>query len=229
MLEIVGVDTTIEQMTRIAQEGERQRIARELHDGAVQTLSALVAELDYFQARGLSAKDENRTELLEKVQAWQSLARESLTSLRESLGGLRASSDLENGLPHAIEDLLRKMQDAGYLVEFECADWPAWLSAEYASHIYAMTRESLINISKHAHASRVQIRMYSFEERLYVGITDDGIGIKQNAPMPSEGNGYSQGILGMRERAALLGGSVTIESREGKGTRVDIELPLSNF
>ncbi len=229
MLEIVGVDTTIEQMTRIAQEGERQRIARELHDGAVQTLSALVAELDYFQARGLSSKDENLTELLEKVQAWQSLARESLTSLRESLGGLRASGDLENGLPHAIEELLRKLQNAGYLVEFECADWPALLPTEYASYIYAMTRESLINISKHAHASRVQIRMYSFEERLYISITDDGVGIQQNAPVLRGGSGYAQGILGMRERAALLGGSVTIECREGKGTRVDIELPFSYF
>ncbi len=229
MLEIVGVDTTIEQMTRIAQEGERRRIARELHDGAVQTLSALVAELDYFQTRGLSSNDENPTELLEKVRAWQSLARESLTSLRESLGGLRASSDLENGLPYAIEALLRKMQDAGYLVEFECADWPARLPAEYASHIYAMTRESLINISKHAHASRVQIRIYSFEKRLYISITDDGIGIKQHDSVPSDGGGYSQVITGMRERAALLGGSVTIESIEGQGTRVDIEIPFSYF
>lgn len=226
MLEIVGVDATIEQMTQIAQEAERRRIARELHDGAVQTLSALVAELDYFQARGLSSQGEIPPELLEKVQAWQSLARESLASLRESLGGLRASPDLENSLPHAIEVLLGKMQDAGYLVGFEREDWPVWLPDGYASHIYAMTRESLINISKHAHASRVQISMYSFEERLYVSITDDGIGITHNAPVQREGSGYAQGITGMRERAALLGGSVTIESREGKGTRVDIELPL---
>lgn len=229
MREIVGVETPTEQATQLAQESERRRIARELHDGAVQTLSALVAELDYFQARSLSSQGENLSELLEKVHVWQSLARESLNSLRESLGGLRASPDLEIGLPHAIESLLGKMRDAGYQVEFECEDWPAWLPAEYASHIYAITRESLINISKHAHASRVEIRMYSFEECLYISITDDGVGIQQHASAPSGGSGYAQGILGMRERAALLGGSVSIESIEGKGTRVDIELPFSYF
>jgi signal transduction histidine kinase len=223
MLEIADVVTPV---TQVAQEAERRRIARDLHDGAVQTLSALVAELDYFQARGLSLMGDTPTEMLAKVQAWQSLARESLTSLRETLGALRLPPELEDGLPYAIETLLGKMRDAGYLVELDCEDWPAWLPAAHASNIYNMAREAITNISKHAHASRIQIRMYSFEECLYISITDNGVGIPADALVSRRGSGYAQGLVCMRERATLLGGCVTLESVEGKGTRVDIELPM---
>ncbi len=220
MLEIVDTPAT-----HLAQLAERQRIARELHDGVVQSLCALVADLECFQGRKLAASNEADPRVVEKVQMWQSLARESLTSIRETLGTLRASSGLTADLPHALETLLLAMQDAGYHVEFECSEWPPRLTADYESHIYAIVREALTNISKHAHASCVRLNMFLFENRLYISITDDGVGIQQRPGAQRGGSGYSLGIVGMRERAALLGGSVTLESAEGKGTRVDIEIP----
>jgi len=232
MLDVLdALDAVDTQATRMVQEAERQRIARELHDGVVQSLTALVADLEYFRTRYLSANEENGQngqKIAEKVETWQELARDSLTSMRQALGGLRTSSELERGLEYALEGLLRQMQSAGYRVEFECEDWLALLPFEYTSNIYYIVREALTNIYKHARASTISICMFSFEGHIYISIADDGKGMAKGASLASRGSGYHQGVIGMRERAALLGGRVTLDSVPGKGTRVDIDIPLSN-
>lgn len=83
---------------RQAQEAERRRIARELHDGVVQSLTALVADLEYFQTRYLPTIDQTSRAIAEKVAIWQELARDSLTSMRQALGGLYQPGDLDFGL-----------------------------------------------------------------------------------------------------------------------------------
>jgi DNA-binding NarL/FixJ family response regulator len=80
---------------RQAQEAERRRIARELHDGVVQSLTALVADLEYFQTRYLPTIDQTSRAIAEKVAIWQELARVSLTSMRQALGGLHQPGDLD--------------------------------------------------------------------------------------------------------------------------------------
>jgi DNA-binding NarL/FixJ family response regulator len=80
---------------RQAQEAERRRIARELHDGVVQSLTALVADLEYFQTRYLPTIDQTSRAIAEKVAIWQELARDSLTSMRQALGGLYQPGDLD--------------------------------------------------------------------------------------------------------------------------------------
>jgi DNA-binding CsgD family transcriptional regulator len=80
---------------RQAQEAERRRIARELHDGVVQSLTALVADLEYFQTRYLPTIDQTSHAIAEKVAIWQELARDSLTSMRQALGGLHQPGDLD--------------------------------------------------------------------------------------------------------------------------------------
>lgn len=212
-----------------AQEVERRRLARELHDSAIQSLTALVADLEYFRARFVPTPGEINTQLAEKVEIWQELARESLDSMRRVLGGLRTMPGLDAGLPRAVEALLAKMQSDYVRVEFECEDWPALLSDEQTAHIYAIVREVLTNISKHANAKVIRVCMFSFDRNLHMSITDDGVGM----PLASvahrgmcQKNGYEQGIVAMQERATLLGGHITLESRPGQGTRVDLEVPL---
>src|SRR2546428_14155318 len=93
-------------VTRLAQEAERRRIARELHDGVVQSLTALVADLEYFRTRYPSADEEisqNGQRIAEKVETWQELARDSLTSIGKALGGLRTPSELARGLLNSLE------------------------------------------------------------------------------------------------------------------------------
>ena len=79
------------------------RIARELHDGVVQSLTALVADLEVFQTRYLPTIDQTSRTVAEKVATWQELARDSLTSMRQALGKLRSRIDLEFGLEFAIQ------------------------------------------------------------------------------------------------------------------------------
>lgn len=213
-------------ITRLVQDAERRRLARDLHDSVVQSLTALVADIDYFRLRQLSANNEADQQVAEKVETWQALARESLASLREALGGLRLPAQVDLGLEHSLEILVASLRESGYQIECECEDWPAALPRDITMNFYYIVREALINIEKHAQASRIHICMFHYEGHLYISIADDGKGIKQDGPGIRGRSGYHQGIMGMKERADLLGGCVTFDSVPGKGTRVDIDIPM---
>lgn len=220
------LDVLDSSITRLVQDAERRRIARDLHDSVVQSLTALVADLENFRIRQFASSGDAGQQVAEKVETWQALARDSLTSMREALGGLRMPAGLDLGLENALEMLVASMQDAGYRVECECEDWPTVLPYDFTSNLYYIAREALTNIEKHARASTIHICMFGFEGRLYISIADDGSGMARNSPVVCGGSGYHQGIMGMKERAALMGGRVTIDSTPGKGTRVDIDIPL---
>jgi signal transduction histidine kinase/DNA-binding CsgD family transcriptional regulator len=211
---------------RLAQEAERHRIARELHDSVVQSLTALVADLEYFQTRHLPTLDQTSHTVAEKVATWQELARDSLTSMRQALGGLRQPGELDFGLEYAIQVVLSELREAGYTVVFECDNWPDQLPAAYTSNIYYIVREALTNIGKHAHATSINVCIFSFEDHLRISITDDGVGMNLQSAAATMNTGYQQGLIGIRERAALLNGQLTIESSEGRGTRVDVDIPM---
>lgn len=213
-------------ITRLVQDAERRRLARDLHDSVVQSLTALTADLDYFRLRQLSANNEADQPVVERVETWQALARESLNAIREALGGLRLPAEVDLGLERSLEILVASLRNMGYRVECECEDWPAALPHDVTRNVYYMVREALTNIEKHAQASSIHICMFNYEGHLYISIADDGKGIKQEAPVTSGVSGYHQGIMGMKERAALLDGCVTFDSAPGRGTRVDIDIPL---
>ena len=213
-------------VTRFAQEAERRRIARELHDGVVQSLTALVADLEYFRTRHLFSSGEASQEVAEKLETWQELARDSLASMRQALGGLRKQTDFDLDLESAIQALVDELRAAGYCVVYECEDCPTVLPFEYTSNLYYIIREALTNIRKHAQAAKIHIFMFIHDNGLHVSIGDDGVGMAPRPAHASVQNGYCQGLIGLRERAALLGGRLSIESVPGKGTRLDIDVPL---
>lgn len=212
--------------TRFAQETERRRLARELHDSVVQSLTALVTDLEYFHTRCLAVTSQTNREVAAKVETWQELARDSLASVRQALGELRSHSDCDLGLEPAITTILSELRASGYHVVYECDDWPTILPFEYTSNLYCMVREALTNIRKHARASTIRVCMFSYEGHLHISIGDDGIGMAVQTSPATMYSGYHQGLIGLRERAALLHGQVYIESAPGRGTRVDMDIPL---
>lgn len=211
--------------TRMAQEAERRRLARELHDGVVQSLTALVADLEYFRTRRLPGSATDTAEVAEKLEVWQELARDSLLSMRQALGGLRKHTGLERGLEAAITTLVAEFQQDGYTMIYECSDWPQLLPDEYASNIYFIVRETLTNIRKHAQATKITLFLLKHEEHLHISIGDNGLGMPAISPTVSA-PGYQQGLIGLRERVAVLHGQLSIESAPDRGTRIDVDIAL---
>jgi len=218
---------------RFVQEAERRRLARELHDSVVQSLTALVADLEYVRTRRFTS-GETGSELASRLEVWQELARASLTSMRQVLARLREHADAEFDLEASIQELLTEMLNAGYTVTFECDRWPAALPYEYAANLYAIMRESLTNIRKHAAATHSNIFVFCDENRLHLSIEDNGVGMALSPFAPAfvseqKQDGHHLGLIGLRERVAMLRGQLTLESAPGKGTRLDVSIPVSNL
>ncbi|HEU5227329.1 MAG TPA: sensor histidine kinase [Ktedonobacteraceae bacterium] len=220
MLEVVDSP-----MVRCVQEAERRRLARELHDSVVQSLTALVADLEYVRTRHLSPGETDQ-EMAPRLEMWQGLARESLRSMRQVLASLRGHCEAEFDLAASIQELLGEMRNAGYALTYECDDWPAPLPLEYASNLYYIIRESLTNIRKHASASRISIFVFCYESRLHLSIGDNGVGMQMSLLPAQRQDGYHLGLVGLHERVAVLGGQLAIESVPDVGTRIDIDIPL---
>ncbi len=222
---LMMLDVIDSPLTRFAQDAERRRIARELHDGVVQSLTALVTDLEYFRMRRPTHANDMTQEMVAKLDLWQAMARESLTSMRQTLGGLRQQSNLERNLRGTLEALMQDMREDGYNVTCECEDLPQTLPTEYISHLYAIAREALINVRKHAQASAVTCFLFIDEGTLYLSIGDNGVGMPFPA-VEARQEGYQQGLIGLRERVLLLEGQLSIESSPGRGTRLDVEVPI---
>jgi len=202
-----------------AQEAERSRIARELHD---ETGSALTGFL-----LGLAAID-GATTLPEARQALSDL-RENARSTFENVGrlafSLRPAALDEFGLGPALKDMGRGLEDqGGPNVAFE-VDLPAGtrLPAKLETAVFRITQEALTNVVKHAEAKTVLISFACHERSVVLAIEDDGRGF--SLPQ-SAGNGF--GLVGMRERVASVNGALELESKPGAGTRLRVEIPLAD-
>jgi signal transduction histidine kinase len=224
------LDVADSPVTRFAQEVERRRIARELHDSVVQSLTTLVADLEYFRIRHANqlANDETGQQVVAKLEIWQALARDSLTSIRQALGELRRQQDPDFDMRAAMVSLVSELQAAGYTVICECDEWPARLPFEYLSNLYYIVREAVTNIYKHAYASRISFCLSVKEYHLHISIADDGVGMKASSLIGicATQSGYQQGLIGIRERVMLLGGQLSIESTPGSGTSLNVDVPL---
>jgi signal transduction histidine kinase len=200
-----------------AQEGERSRIARELHD---ETGSALTGFL-----LGLTAIDEATT--LSEARRASAELRKTASSALENVArlafALRPPALDELGLAPALKDLSRSLEHrGGPTVDLEI-DLPAAgrLPTKLEATIFRVSQEALTNVVKHADAATVRVRLSCRERSVVLAIEDDGRGFStENA----RAGGF--GLVSMRERVASLDGSLAVESSPGAGTRISVEIPL---
>ncbi|GLV58825.1 hypothetical protein KDH_56550 [Dictyobacter sp. S3.2.2.5] len=216
MLDVTGFSDV-----HVTQNEERRRLARELHDGVVQSLVALVTDLEQFRAQPFFEH-----ELSENAENWYVLARNSLLSLRQTLSGMRPAVLGNFDFIEHILGMLKSMQDAGYHVTFECNSWPHQLPVEYASNLYQVVREAIINVCKHADASAIVVHLSGAEGCLHMHVCDDGVGMVSAFASVGSTHGWHQGLHGLRERVLMLGGRITIESMPRQGTRLNIDIPM---
>ena len=192
---------------------ERSRIARELHDSVTQTLFSL--GLTAEAALKLIAKDPERS--AEHLESVNKLAKEALSELRELIDETRPSLLENEGLGAAIQRLPERLTlPARVKVNGERRPSP---EAEVA--LYWIAREALQNISKHASADQVQVTLELNESETVLVICDDGAGFD-----PSESRDRGFGLSSMRARAEEHGGSISIRSEPGHGTRVNVRIPI---
>lgn len=205
----------------VTQNEERRRLARELHDGVVQSLTALVTDLEQFRSQQLFEH-----ELSESIENWHALARNSLLTLRQTLSGMRPAVMGNFDFIENVLAMLKSMQDAGYSVTFECNNWPNQLPVEYASNLYYVLREAIINICKHAAASAIIVNLYGADGCLHMYVCDDGVGMATVVATVGSTHGWHQGLNGLRERVLMLGGRITIESMPQHGTCLNMDIPM---
>jgi two-component system, NarL family, sensor histidine kinase UhpB len=200
-----------------AQEEERKRIARELHDGTAQTLAALRVQLRVARA----VEDaKTRGVLLERISA--DLA-EATEELRRIAQGLRPPALDMLGLAPAIESFARQTSDtAGLALETELLPVEGLLSPDAELALYRIVQEALSNVARHAAAGSVHVRLSYSGRFVTAAVEDDGRGFTVSDKMADGGLGLS----GMQERAGYVGGTVDIDSEPGRGTRVRAIIPV---
>jgi len=204
-----------------AQEDERKRIARELHDETTQSLAVLVMGLE-SAVQGLRAG--GPPPRLDEVKA---LAVHILEEIHRLILDLRPSVLDDLGLYSAVRWYAeRYLAPQGISVRCELGPAPpAGLAPEVEIAAFRMCQEALSNVLRHAQAESVLVQLEADDRELRIEIEDDGRGFDSSGPGPANRPHY--GLLGIRERAEILGGSVRVESSPGHGTRVVVRVPLA--
>jgi len=205
------------------QEEERKRLARELHDETVQSLIALDQKIQMAR-KALGRDPQACASRLDELRA---MTTDIVEKVRRFSRNLRPIYLEDLGLIPALEMLTRDAGGEGKLVTaFRVTGEPKRLSAEREMALYRLVQEALNNVTAHANASRADVTMIFVGDEVSVTIADDGVGfaIPDRPGELAEAGHY--GVLGMRERAELAGGWLSIESEPGHGTRIEIRLPI---
>lgn len=207
-----------------AQEDERRRLARELHDETAQTIAALSIALD----RARDGLDGAGSETVAQIAQAKLLSSRLLAETRRLILGLRPTVLDDMGLLPAIRWYAESyLGDKGIEVTVEAAVPAQRLPAHIEVALFRIVQEALANVAKHANAGHVDVRLADDEREITVTVADDGRGFDVAHALGRAGPTESVGLLGMQERARLLGGRLEIRPRDGGGTIVCVAVPSS--
>jgi len=219
-----------EQSVEVAQrvlgslEAERERLYRDVHDGPAQVLANAIFEVEYLERIAERAPAEVRQTLRTELSNLKGQFRTSLDSVRAMIYDLRPPELSELGLAEAIRNYAAEWETrCGIKVasQLDLKDTGLTPMAELA--VYRVMQEALQNVHKHAHASAVGMAWSRANDNWVLHVTDDGMGFDL---VKAARHKKSVGLLSMRERAELIGGTLQIQSTPGKGTAVTLLLPL---
>jgi two-component system CheB/CheR fusion protein len=201
-----------------AQEEERGRVSRELHDDISQRLAALAIQLEVLhRARGIS-----QDELQGKLGELQKQMAELSEDLRRTARNLHPFALTHLGLEPALRSYSEEVSRLGqFKVRFVARDLPATIPPGVALCVYRVVQEALGNVTKHAAAKRAVVSISGSGDALQVAIRDDGRGFRLD-----QAKGKGLGLISMEERVRHLGGSFSISPKPGDGTRIEIRIPL---
>ena len=204
-----------------AQEDERRRIARDMHDETCQTLAAVLVAIETAEvAPGTEAAKR-------QLAAARQLSERAIQDIHKLIFDLRPSLLDDLGLVAALRWYAEtRLEAEGAKVYFELDGDERRLPPEIETAVFRIVQESIANVAKHARAENVVVRLEYEEASLVVEVEDDGQGFDLGDVRQPELTGSGFGLLGMRERAALIGGTIDLQSKPGQGTTVRFRLPL---
>lgn len=201
-----------------AQDDERRRIARDLHDDLSQKLAYLA--MDLSKVMGKAPTPELQTEL----RTLRGRATEAANTVRHISHQLHPSILDDIGLEAAVEQYCEEFAErSGIATHFTAKGVPDSLPRQISSSLYHIFQESLRNVSKHSRADEVSVSMESNGAILRLTVRDQGVGL----PPERMRTGTSIGIVGMKERAHLINGTLSVDSHAGQGTEVSVAVPIT--
>jgi len=204
-------------------EEERARVAREIHDELGQVLTALKINLDWLE-RKLGVRDNapSLNPLLDRVVESTEITDSAIASVQKIASDLRPNSLDNLGLAAALEHEARRFeQRTGIACQVKLPAESLEVPAEAATAVFRIFQEALTNVARHAQATEVHATLQFEADQVVLQIEDNGRGIRAEALADKK----AMGLLGMRERAAVLGGEVAIVAIQPSGTRVTLRLP----
>lgn len=200
------------------QEEERLRLARELHDDTIQSVIALKQRVQLAER---SVKDQKGKQSLRELEG---LAEQTVENLRRIIRALRPIYLEDLGLVTALEMLVRETKTMQ--VDFQRTGQEKRLDHEVELALYRISQEAMSNVARHSKASQVTLKILFSEMEFVLEVSDNGIGFAL-PPSPTDfaPSGHF-GLLGMKERAELIGGRLEIQSETDKGTRLSVRVPI---
>ena len=203
-----------------SQEEERRRIARELHDEAGQSLTAVKLGLDHLEAFHAGENEVLKNEISEI----RNMITQTASEIRRLSYRLHPTLLIDLGLEPALKLYLREIENHADLdIDFNMVGFDHRLNVDIETVFYRFSQEALTNTLKHSGAETFRLSIIKSYPRIIFLAEDDGAGFD---PQIAGRDRRSLGLLGMRERASLLGGTFQLRSKPGQGTRIRIEIPL---
>ena len=196
----------------------RRLLARELHDRVAQTLTSMLVDLENFKTEEVGWSD-----VLREMNGIQDSTRQVLNSLRQLLYELRGEERLGDKFVDSVGALASRFEQKTSITTRLTVQpgWPDSITPPASVNLYRIIEEALANVRMHSGAQSVRILLEPASEReLTLVVTDDGRGLEVHDARPS-----GMGTVGMKERALVLGGTLSIESQEGDGTTVRATFP----
>ena len=198
---------------------ERRRITYELHDGILQSLATIILRLESCRSRLL----ESQKDLRRDIEDIENFTRNSMTEIRNFLAGKETQPLTPGTLMEKLRDELKFLQQSlGLEVILESKPDDPSLPDYVEREVYYALREALTNVTKHSHASRVEIQITQGPDLLEASLKDNGVGFDQD----NQKNRSGLGLSGMKDRIKKVGGRLSIKSSPGLGTTVMFAIPL---
>ena len=203
-----------------AQEEERKRLSREIHDGPAQMLANVMMRSDLIER---VYRERGPEEALGEIRSFKQMVRSSLYEVRRIIYDLRPMALDDLGLVPTLKKYLQTIEEyhKKTVISFKNLGQERRLPSKYEVALFRLIQESVQNALKHAEAKEIQVKLEICKEAITVTVKDDGKGFDKN-----QRRNDSFGLIGMKERVDLLEGQITIDSKKGAGTLVMIQIPI---